>query len=140
MIRLPPRSTRTDTLFPFTTLFRSAPAATYARAVTPDANWFSSPDDALTRLGATGYLADTATATTAYLAGALGKPLLIEGPAGVGKTELAKAVTTATTSELTRLPCYEGPHAPRPLYAWNYEKQLLPHQAPGPEQQRKEPT
>ncbi|HEY9564632.1 MAG TPA: MoxR family ATPase [Nocardioides sp.] len=102
--------------------------------MTPDANWFSSPDDALTRLGATGYLADTATATTAYLAGALGKPLLIEGPAGVGKTELAKAVTTATTSELIRLQCYEGLDEARALYEWNYKKQLLRIQATGPEQ------
>ncbi|NYG59051.1 MoxR-like ATPase [Nocardioides daedukensis] len=102
--------------------------------MTPDSNWFSSPDDALARLGATGYLADTATATTAYLAGALGKPLLIEGPAGVGKTELAKAVTAATTSELIRLQCYEGLDEARALYEWNYKKQLLRIQATGPEQ------
>ena len=51
--------------------------------------WFSSPDDAGARLHEVGYLADAATATTAYLAGALEKPLLVEGPAGVGKTELA---------------------------------------------------
>ena len=58
--------------------------------------WFESPDDAAARLRGAGYLTDDATALTAYLAGALEKPLLIEGPAGVGKTELAKAVARAT--------------------------------------------
>ena len=91
--------------------------------------WFSSPDDADARLRAAGYLPDTATSVTAYLAGALGKPLLIEGPAGVGKTELAKAVTRATGSELVRLQCYEGLDEARALYEWNYKKQLLRIQA-----------
>jgi MoxR-like ATPase len=102
--------------------------------VTPEQTWFESPDDALDRLGRTGYLADSATATTAFLAGALGKPLLIEGPAGVGKTELAKAVTTATGAELIRLQCYEGLDEARALYEWNYKKQLLRIQATGPDQ------
>ncbi|MDN4171997.1 MoxR family ATPase [Nocardioides sp. SOB77] len=93
------------------------------------ADWFSSPDDATTRLAATGYLADPATATTAYLAGALEKPLLVEGPAGVGKTELAKAVARATGAELVRLQCYEGLDEARALYEWNYKKQLLRIQA-----------
>ncbi|MBZ5739016.1 AAA family ATPase [Nocardioides mangrovi] len=88
-------------------------------------SWFSSPDDAATRLSASGYLADTATATTAYLAGALEKPLLVEGPAGVGKTELAKAVARVTDAELIRLQCYEGLDEARALYEWNYKKQLL---------------
>ena len=70
--------------------------------------WFESPDDATARLLAAGYLTDDATALTAYLAGALEKPLLVEGPAGVGKTELAKAVARATGAELVRLQCYEG--------------------------------
>ncbi|WP_067437941.1 AAA family ATPase [Nocardioides jensenii] len=97
--------------------------------------WFASPDDAQTLLEATGYLADSATTTTAYLAGELGKPLLIEGPAGVGKTELAKAVATATGAELIRLQCYEGLDEARALYEWNYKKQLLRIQATGPDQE-----
>ena len=61
--------------------------------------WFESPADATARLRGVGYLTDDATALTAYLAGALEKPLLVEGPAGVGKTELAKAVARATGAE-----------------------------------------
>ena len=91
--------------------------------------WFASPDDARDRLGTVGYLADEATATTAYLAGALEKPLLVEGPAGVGKTELAKAVSRATGADLVRLQCYEGLDEARALYEWNYKKQLLRIQA-----------
>lgn len=91
--------------------------------------WFSSPADAAERLAATGYLADEATATTAYLAGALEKPLLVEGPAGVGKTELAKAVSRLSGAELIRLQCYEGLDEARALYEWNYKKQLLRIQA-----------
>lgn len=87
--------------------------------------WFSSPTDAVDRLATSGYLADPATATTAYLAGALEKPLLVEGPAGVGKTELAKAVAKVTGAELVRLQCYEGLDEARALYEWNYKKQLL---------------
>jgi MoxR-like ATPase len=91
--------------------------------------WFSSPDDAAARLAEAGYLADPTTATTAYLAGALEKPLLVEGPAGVGKTELAKAVARATGADLVRLQCYEGLDEARALYEWNYKKQLLRIQA-----------
>lgn len=91
--------------------------------------WFTSPADATARLGAAGYLADEATATTAFLAGALEKPLLIEGPAGVGKTELAKSVARATGADLVRLQCYEGLDEARALYEWNYSKQLLRIQA-----------
>ena len=91
--------------------------------------WFSSPADAGTRLAAAGYLADPATATTAFLAGALEKPLLVEGPAGVGKTELAKAVARAAGADLVRLQCYEGLDEARALYEWNYKKQLLRIQA-----------
>nr|WP_249224876.1 MoxR family ATPase [Nocardioides alcanivorans] len=80
-------------------------------------------------MGEVGYLADLATATTACLAGLLGKPLLLEGPAGVGKTELAKAVARATGAELVRLQCYEGLDEARALYEWNYKKQLLRIQA-----------
>jgi MoxR-like ATPase len=91
--------------------------------------WFASPHDAVDRLARVGYLADPATATTAYLAGALEKPLLVEGPAGVGKTELAKAVARVTGAELVRLQCYEGLDEARALYEWNYKKQLLSIQA-----------
>ncbi|MBS43635.1 MAG: ATPase [Nocardioides sp.] len=91
--------------------------------------WFDSIDDAVTRLGGTGYLTDPATATSAFLAGRLEKPLLVEGPAGVGKTELAKAVAAATGAELVRLQCYEGLDEARALYEWNYSKQLLRIQA-----------
>ena len=92
-------------------------------------SWFSSPSDAAQRLAGTGYLADAATATTAYLAGALEKPVLVEGPAGVGKTELAKAISRAAGADLVRLQCYEGLDETRALYEWNYKKQLLRIQA-----------
>jgi MoxR-like ATPase len=94
--------------------------------------WFSSPAAARTALEGTGYLADEATVTTAYLAGALEKPVLVEGPAGVGKTELAKAVAAAIGAELVRLQCYEGLDEARALYEWNYSKQLLRIQAAHP--------
>ncbi|GEP37558.1 hypothetical protein NPS01_12210 [Nocardioides psychrotolerans] len=97
--------------------------------------WFASPADAAERLGAVGYLADPATATTTFLAGALEKPMLVEGPAGVGKTELAKAVARATGAELVRLQCYEGLDEARALYEWNYKKQLLRIQASGNDQE-----
>jgi MoxR-like ATPase len=90
---------------------------------------FASVEDVQQRLGAAGYLTDHAIATTVFLADRLGKPLLIEGPAGVGKTELAKSVATATGSELIRLQCYEGLDEARALYEWNYKKQLLRIQA-----------
>src|SRR5918995_6797482 len=88
-------------------------------------SWFSSPAEAVTRMGDVGYLADDSTALTTYLAGALEKPVLVEGPAGVGKTELAKAITRATGAELVRLQCYEGLDEARALYEGNYKKQLL---------------
>jgi MoxR-like ATPase len=90
---------------------------------------FASVADARARLGDAGYLADDAIATVVFLADRLGKPLLVEGPAGVGKTELAKAVAAATDSELIRLQCYEGLDEARALYEWNYKKQLLRIQA-----------
>ncbi|HEU0102829.1 MAG TPA: MoxR family ATPase [Mycobacteriales bacterium] len=91
--------------------------------------FFASVDDVQARLSAAGYLTDHAIATTVFLADRLGKPLLVEGPAGVGKTELAKAVAEATGSELIRLQCYEGLDEARALYEWNYKKQLLRIQA-----------
>jgi MoxR-like ATPase len=72
-----------------------------------------------------GYLADEPAALVAYLAQRLGKPVLVEGPAGVGKTELAKAVSRATGRKLIRLQCYEGLDEAKALYEWNYRKQLL---------------
>ncbi len=90
---------------------------------------FDSPSDARERLGAVSYLADAATATTVFLAARLGRPLLVEGPAGVGKTELAKAVAKAVSAALIRLQCYEGLDESRALYEWNYKKQLLRIQA-----------
>ncbi|MCW0211744.1 MAG: MoxR family ATPase [Pseudonocardia sp.] len=86
---------------------------------------FGSVDEVVERLAAVGYLANTAVATTVYLADRLGKPLLVEGPAGVGKTELAKAVAEATNAGLVRLQCYEGIDEARALYEWNHAKQLL---------------
>jgi MoxR-like ATPase len=90
---------------------------------------FSSPAEVAERLAEVRYLADTATATTVYIAAVLQRPLLVEGPAGVGKTELAKAVAAATGAELVRLQCYEGLDEARALYEWNYRKQLLRIQA-----------
>ena len=72
-----------------------------------------------------GYLASEAIATTVFLADRLGKPLLVEGPAGVGKTELAKAVARTRGARLIRLQCYEGLDEARALYEWNHAKQLL---------------
>jgi MoxR-like ATPase len=92
---------------------------------------FADVADVTARLATAGYLADEATATTVFLADRLGKPLLVEGPAGVGKTELAKAVAAASSAELIRLQCYEGIDEARALYEWNYRKQLLRIQAAG---------
>jgi MoxR-like ATPase len=80
-------------------------------------------------LGEVGYLADEPAALVAYLAQGLGKPVLVEGPAGVGKTELAKAISRATGRQLIRLQCYEGLDEAKALYEWNYRKQLLRIQA-----------
>jgi MoxR-like ATPase len=85
--------------------------------------------DVRDRLAEVGYLADDSIATTVFLADRLGKPLLVEGPAGTGKTELAKSVAAATESSLIRLQCYEGLDEARALYEWNYKKQLLRIQA-----------
>ncbi len=71
------------------------------------------------------YVTDAAVATALYLSTTLGKPLLVEGPAGVGKTEIAKALSNALGTKLIRLQCYEGLDATTALYEWNYPKQLL---------------
>ena len=90
---------------------------------------FADIDDVANKLAETGYLPDTATATAVFLADRLAKPLLVEGPAGVGKTELARAVARCTGSELVRLQCYEGVDEARALYEWNHAKQILRIQA-----------
>jgi MoxR-like ATPase len=82
-----------------------------------------------TSLAEVGYLADESAALVSYLAQRLGKPVLVEGPAGVGKTELAKAISRATGRQLIRLQCYEGLDEAKALYEWNYRKQLLRIQA-----------
>lgn len=82
--------------------------------------------DALTGVD---YLPDAHIAGTVFLAARLGKPVLVEGPAGVGKTELAKAVARATGAKLLRLQCYEGLDESKAIYEWNYKKQLLRIQA-----------
>jgi MoxR-like ATPase len=82
-------------------------------------------------LAAVGYLADEPAALVSHLAQRLGKPILVEGPAGVGKTELAKALSRASGRELIRLQCYEGLDEAKALYEWNYRKQLLRIQAEG---------
>ena len=80
-------------------------------------------------LRAVGYLPGESTALVSYLATKLGKPVLVEGPAGVGKTELAKALASYLGRELVRLQCYEGLDEAKALYEWNYRKQLLRIQA-----------
>ena len=85
-------------------------------------------------LASVGYLADESAALVTHLAQRLGKPVLVEGPAGVGKTELAKALSRATGRELIRLQCYEGLDEAKALYEWNYRKQLLRIQAEATEE------
>ncbi|HTW09235.1 MAG TPA: MoxR family ATPase [Acidimicrobiales bacterium] len=90
---------------------------------------FESPravNDALRRVG---YLADEGIAAVVFLADRLGKPVLVEGPAGTGKTQLAKSVAEMTGARLIRLQCYEGLDEAKALYEWNYKKQLLRIQA-----------
>jgi len=86
---------------------------------------FASVDELTERLRAQAYLADRSLATALYLATALDRPLLLEGEAGVGKTEVAKAMAAATGRELIRLQCYEGIDASQALYEWNYSRQLI---------------
>jgi MoxR-like ATPase len=87
--------------------------------------FFSSVEHARDTLASTGYLVGQELATVVFLGDAMGKPLLLEGPAGTGKTELAKAVAAGTGATLIRLQCYEGLDEARALYEWNYRKQLL---------------
>jgi MoxR-like ATPase len=83
------------------------------------------PADVSTALSAQGYLPDEGIATSVFLAMTLHRPLLLEGEAGVGKTELAKSLAKATGGELIRLQCYEGIDASQAVYDWDYAKQLL---------------
>src|ERR671930_1772250 len=89
----------------------------------------TSVDDVATGLRSVGYLPGESTALVSYLATKLGKPILVEGPAGVGKTELAKALAQYLGRTLVRLQCYEGLDEAKALYEWNYRKQLLRIQA-----------
>jgi MoxR-like ATPase len=93
------------------------------------ADRFKTPDEVSTRLRDVDYLADDAIASTVFLADRLRKPVLVEGPAGTGKTQLAKSVAELTGSRLIRLQCYEGLDESKALYEWNYRKQLLRIQA-----------
>jgi MoxR-like ATPase len=85
----------------------------------------SSVEDVAAGLRSAGYLPGESTALVSYLATKLGKPVLVEGPAGVGKTELAKALAKYLNRKLIRLQCYEGLDEAKALYEWNYRKQLL---------------
>ncbi len=86
---------------------------------------FQSVDEVSRALADAGYLASDEISTTVYLAAALGRPILVEGPAGVGKTALATALSQALDHRLVRLQCYEGVDEARALYEWNHAKQLL---------------
>src|SRR6478672_13768142 len=90
---------------------------------------FASVPDVVQSLRSVDYLADTSIAGVMFLADRLEKPVLVEGPAGVGKTELAKAVAATVGARLIRLQCYEGLDESKAIYEWNYKKQLLRIQA-----------
>src|SRR6201982_1410841 len=86
---------------------------------------FQSVDDVITGLGTQKYIFNKNVATVVYLGTSLQKPILVEGPAGVGKTELGKVLADALGMELIRLQCYEGLDEAKALYEWEYAKQLL---------------
>jgi MoxR-like ATPase len=99
------------------------------RRTMTEAHRFESVAGVRESLGKVDYLADEGIAGVVYLADRLGKPVLVEGPAGTGKTQLAKSVAEITGSRLIRLQCYEGLDESKALYEWNYKKQLLRIQA-----------
>ena len=90
---------------------------------------FKDVDDVQQRLEHAGYITSRQIATVVFLASVTGKPVLVEGPAGVGKTELAVSASQCLGFPLLRLQCYEGLDEARALYEWNYKKQLLRIQA-----------
>src|SRR5712692_3206179 len=93
--------------------------------MSPTAAKFSSIDDVVARFAEQKYICGRRIATVVYLASHLEKPILVEGPAGVGKTELAKVLASALGHDLIRLQCYEGLDEAKALYEWEYAKQLL---------------
>ena len=95
------------------------------RAMLGPMSAFSSVDEVVRRCHEQGYVADSRIATAVFLADHLEKPILVEGPAGVGKTELAKVLAACLGTELLRLQCYEGLDEAKALYEWEYPKQLL---------------
>src|SRR5438445_3872166 len=86
---------------------------------------FKSIDEVIDRFAKLQYITGRTIATVVYLAAQMGKPILVEGPAGVGKTELAKVLSRCLGHELIRLQCYEGLDEAKALYEWEYGKQLL---------------
>src|SRR5215467_4610732 len=103
-------------------VFRPSKAAAI---IGPMAEPLTLVSDMQEQLRRAGYLADTATGTVVHLAQALSKPVLIEGPAGTGKTQLAKSVAAMTGKPLIRLQCYEGLDESKAIYEWDYRRQLL---------------
>jgi len=99
--------------------------ARHDRGATKDGAMFSSIDDVIERFAGERYICNRTIATVVYLASRLKKPILVEGPAGVGKTELAKVLAGSLGHELIRLQCYEGLDEAKALYEWEYAKQLL---------------
>jgi MoxR-like ATPase len=105
---------------------RSGPGASRTPLhLMPDLDSWTSPAEVAEALAGQHYIADPPLAMSTYLSARLGKPLLLEGEPGCGKTELAKALATATGAELIRLQCFEGLDARSALYDWNYPKQML---------------